>query len=250
VTVAPHVHLQGGHREWYQQFGVVLYLPRRSIVSYLSLELQGGVTWTGETSVVARALFRLVLDTLEQGDPSPVSADAYMQFAVYDLFGALFTASGAGPASSHSEKVFARACRVIKNSFRDPDVGPNEIAAETGISLRYLQKLFSARGLTCGSVIRSHRLEHAAHLLHRRTAMKAWQLLRENCLCIWLPRLQRVLPDVPPSIRHLAGCNCRTLFGPSEMRRRLRLDVTDNLGRLSNRCEGGHHGQPETSNAL
>jgi AraC family transcriptional regulator, positive regulator of tynA and feaB len=158
---------------------VVLYLPRRSMVNYLSLEPQGGVTWQGETSVVARALFRLVLDTLEQGDPSPASAEAYMQFAVYDLFAALCAASGSGPAWAHSEKLFARACQVIKNAFRDPDAGPNQIAAETGISVRYLQKLFSSHGLTCAGVIRSHRLEHAVHLLQRRTTMKAWQSLSE-----------------------------------------------------------------------
>jgi AraC family transcriptional regulator, positive regulator of tynA and feaB len=158
---------------------IVLHLPRRSIVTHLALEPQGGVSWHGNTSAAARALFRLVLDTLDEQDPSLVSADTYMQLAIYDLFGALFVASGFPPASSHADKVFARACRIIKNGFRDPNVGPNDVAAEAGISLRYLQKLFSARGLTCASVIRSHRLEHAAQLLHRRTAMKARQPLSE-----------------------------------------------------------------------
>ncbi len=158
---------------------IVLYLPRRSMVSHLALEPQGGVAWRGETSAVARALFRLVLDTLDGHDPPPVSADNYMQLAVYDLFGALFAASGSAPSSSHADKVFARACRIINDSFRDPDVGPNEIAVQAGISLRYLQKLFSVRGLTCASVIRFHRLEYAAHLLRRRTAMNARQPLSE-----------------------------------------------------------------------
>jgi len=49
----------------------------------------------------------------------------------------------------HADKLFARICGVIKDSFPDPDFGPVEAAAEVGISLRYVQKLFTERGTTC-----------------------------------------------------------------------------------------------------
>jgi AraC family transcriptional regulator, positive regulator of tynA and feaB len=158
---------------------IALNLPRRSMVTHLALEPQGGASWCGETSAAARALFRLILDALNEEDTSLISAEPYMQLAVYDLFGALFVASGFPQASSHADKVFARASRVIKAAFCDPNVGPNEVATEVGISLRYLQKLFSVRGLTCTNVIRSHRLERAAHLLQRRAVMKTQQPLSE-----------------------------------------------------------------------
>src|SRR5262249_21651399 len=45
-----------------------------------------------------------------------------------------------------------------------------EIAAEAGISLRYLQKLFTCRGSTCSLYIQSLRLERSFVLLKRRAA--------------------------------------------------------------------------------
>ena len=53
----------------------------------------------------------------------------------------------------------------------DPNFGPNEVAAEAGISLRYLQKLFTEHGSTCSEFIYSLRLDQAARLLHRRGSL-------------------------------------------------------------------------------
>jgi AraC family transcriptional regulator, positive regulator of tynA and feaB len=79
----------------------------------------------------------------------------------------------------HGDKLFARICRVIKDRFADPDFGPAEAAAETGISLRYVQKLFTARGSTCSEFVYSIRLDHAAQLLHRRGMLATGQPLSE-----------------------------------------------------------------------
>jgi AraC-like DNA-binding protein len=68
---------------------------------------------------------------------------------------------------------------VIKDGFYDPDFGPVEVAAEAGISLRYLQKLFTERGSTCSEFIYSLRLDHAARLLHRRALLGTGQPLSE-----------------------------------------------------------------------
>jgi AraC family transcriptional regulator, positive regulator of tynA and feaB len=38
-----------------------------------------------------------------------------------------------------------RVCGIIKDRFADPGISPHEVAAEAGISLPYLQKLFTAR---------------------------------------------------------------------------------------------------------
>jgi AraC-like DNA-binding protein len=85
-----------------------------------------------------------------------------MQLAVYDLLGALLAPSDPAPLSLHSDRLFKRICDVIKDRFADPDFGPYEIAAEVGISLHYLQKLFTIRGATCSGLIQSLRLDQAA----------------------------------------------------------------------------------------
>ena len=105
-------------------------------------------------------------------------ADSYMRLAVYDLVGALFAPDDSVP-SRHADKLFMRVRGVIKDGFADPDFGPCETAARAGISLRYLQKMFTQRGSTCSEFIYSFRLEYAAHLLQRQSALGASQALRE-----------------------------------------------------------------------
>jgi AraC-like DNA-binding protein len=107
------------------------------------------------------------------------SADDYMQLVVYDLAGALFAPSDSQPISRPTGKLFARICGVIKHGFSDPDFGPVEVAAAAGISLRYLQKLFTERGSTCSEFIYSLRLDHAARLLRRRALLGTGQPLSE-----------------------------------------------------------------------
>src|ERR1700720_1115152 len=102
-----------------------------------------------------------------------------MQLAVFDLLGALLAPSDPSHASGHADRLFARIRGVVKDGFADPDFSPREVAAEAGISFRYLQKLFTARGLTCSDFIYSLRLDHAARLLHRRASLARNQPLSE-----------------------------------------------------------------------
>jgi AraC family transcriptional regulator, positive regulator of tynA and feaB len=96
--------------------------------------------------------------------------------------------------------------RRRKNGFADPDFDPRKVAAKVGISLQKqttsrrpsalvktalrlkskmgnqclaLQKLFTQRGLTSSEFIYSLRLDHAAHLLHRRALLGTSQSLSE-----------------------------------------------------------------------
>ena len=102
-----------------------------------------------------------------------------MHLAIYDLLGALFAPPDLGAASRHTDKIFDRLCRIIKSRFADPGLGPADVAAEAGISLRYLQKLFTARGSCCSHFIQSIRLDHAARLLHRLELLETKQPLCE-----------------------------------------------------------------------
>jgi AraC family transcriptional regulator, positive regulator of tynA and feaB len=157
---------------------VTLNLPRESLVSHLGFVPQGGICRRGGTTAG-----RLLVDLIRSADRGEGSAsspaDSYMQLAVYDLIGALFAPSDPWPISRHADKLFSRIRDVIKDGFADPDFGPGEVAAEMGISLRYLQKLFTERGSTCSEFIYSLRLEHAARLLKRRASLGTGQPLIE-----------------------------------------------------------------------
>jgi len=152
-----------------------LQLPRQNLVSHLGFEPQGGTCGQGQA---ARILSQLALDPVGNVEPAVASADDYMRLVVYDLLGALF-APPTPLCSRHTDKLFMRVCGIIKDRFADPDISPREVAAETGISLRYLQKLFAARGSTCRHYISSLRLDHAAHLIERRALMKTGQPLSD-----------------------------------------------------------------------
>jgi AraC family transcriptional regulator, positive regulator of tynA and feaB len=155
-----------------------LQLPRQGLVSHLGFEPQGGTLGRGQRQA-ARMLSQLALDPDSDADPTPfASADNYMRLVIYDLLGALF-APPAPLCSRHTDKLFARACGIIKNGFADPDISPREVAAEIGISLRYLQSLFTDRGSTCSHYISSLRLDQAAHLIERRASMKTGQPLSD-----------------------------------------------------------------------
>src|SRR3982074_2131400 len=150
-----------------------LQLPRRSLVSHLGLEPR--CPSRGSGAAAARPLRQLLEDDVEDEQSMSVSANAYMRLACYDLLGALFAPSGPEDASLHTDKLFARICAIIKDRFADPDFGPCDVAIEVGISLRYLQKLFTARNSTCSHFIHSVRLDHAARLLERRSFLKTSQ---------------------------------------------------------------------------
>ena len=154
-----------------------IQLPRQSLVSHLGFEPQGGICRRGTLAG------HLLLDIFRNADNAErttcASADPYMRLAIYDLVGALFAPSDPWPTSRHADRLFARIRNVVMDRFTDPYLRPRDVAAELGISVRYLQKLFTLRGSTCSDFIQSLRLDHAVRLLHRRALTKASQPLSE-----------------------------------------------------------------------
>jgi AraC family transcriptional regulator, positive regulator of tynA and feaB len=144
-----------------------IHLPRRSFVCHLGFEPQGGAC-SRSGAPAGRLLYKVVLDALKGAGSESPPVDSYMQLAVYDLLGAVFAPSDPPPSSHHAHKLLMRIRGLINDRFTDPDFGPPEAASEAGISLRYLQKLFTQRGFTCTEFIYSLRLNHAARLLDRR----------------------------------------------------------------------------------
>jgi AraC family transcriptional regulator, positive regulator of tynA and feaB len=154
-----------------------LHLPRKSLASYLGFEPEGGQCRNGG-ALPARLLRELISDDSRHnqtlvGQIKPKSVDVYMKLVVFDLVGALFSDRCSVSISPYTDRLFGRASDIIKNRFCDPDFGPIDVAVEMGISLRYLQTLFTARGTTCGQLIRSHRLNYAASLLRRHAQMES-----------------------------------------------------------------------------
>jgi AraC-like DNA-binding protein len=154
-----------------------LQVPRQNLASHLGFAPQGGARGRRQAQA-ARLLYQLALDPSGGGEPAFAPADEFMRLVVYDLLGALF-APPAPLGSRHTDKLFARVCGIIKDRFADPDISPREVAAEMGISLRYLQSLFTDRGATCTHYISSLRLDHAAHLIERRALTKTGQPLSD-----------------------------------------------------------------------
>jgi AraC family transcriptional regulator, positive regulator of tynA and feaB len=155
-----------------------IYLPRQSLISHLGFEPPACLYGRGGT-VAARLLRQLVLEGIADEESTATAAGPHMRLALYDLFGALFAPSDPGPVSRHADRLFARIRSVIEDRCADPDFGPAEVAVETGISLRYVQKLLTARGFTCRELVYSIRLDHAAHLLERRVSLGTGQPLSE-----------------------------------------------------------------------
>jgi AraC family transcriptional regulator, positive regulator of tynA and feaB len=155
-----------------------LQLPRGSLLSHLGLEPRCPARRSG--AAAARPLRQLLLDDVEDQKSMSVSANGYMRLAIYDLLGAFFFAPFDPEGTSlHTDKLFAGICDMIKDHFADPDFGPCDVAIEAGISLRYLQKLFTTRNSTGSHFIHSVRLDHAAHLLERRSFLKTSQPISE-----------------------------------------------------------------------
>ena len=169
----PAAYLNHGREQW-----LALQLPRRRLISALGFEPGSGLRGHSGT-LASRLLFQLVLDSVNNGGSASTSVGNYMQLALYDLLGALITPLDPTPRTLHSDRLFKRICGVIRDRFADPDFGPYEIAAEVGISLRYLQTLFTNRGCTCSSYIQSLRLDQPARRIKRRASMKSREPLSE-----------------------------------------------------------------------
>jgi AraC family transcriptional activator of tynA and feaB len=165
--------VENGYGRWR-----TLKLPRQAVVSRLGFEPSGGAAACEETHA-GRLLFNILDWIADEEKVMPASANTYMELAVYDLLGALFAPSVQPSISVHTDRIFRRICEIVNGRFSDPTFCPSEIAAELGISQRYLQKLFTARGLVCSRFIQSVRLDHAARLLHGRTELDTSRPLSE-----------------------------------------------------------------------
>jgi AraC family transcriptional activator of tynA and feaB len=151
-----------------------VHLPRQSVIAHLGFEPEGGLCRRGQTPA-NRLLSHLIQDAVNECGPACASAEPYMQLAIYDLIGALFASPRLPSISARTDKLFKLICNIVRDRFADPNLSPSQVATEAGISLRYLQQLFSVRNSSYTQFIHSVRLDHAAGLLHRRALLDTRQ---------------------------------------------------------------------------
>jgi AraC-like DNA-binding protein len=90
---------------------------------------------------------------------------------------------------------------VLVGAAHDVDDGPSSsVAAEAAVSLRYVQKLFTERGTTCSEFIYSSRLDHAAHLLHRRAVAGYGRASQRDRLRLRFSRLCAFRAEIPQAV--------------------------------------------------
>jgi AraC family transcriptional regulator, positive regulator of tynA and feaB len=148
-----------------------LRVPRRDFVTHLGFEPQSGLRAQSHT-LAGRLLTELIREAMQGEEHAASVTEPYMQLAVYDLLGTLFRKTDPLCVNAHNDKLFARVCNIIRASFTDPELGPCQVASEARVSLRYLQKLFTARGTTCTHFIQALRLDHALQLIQRRHVLQ------------------------------------------------------------------------------
>jgi AraC family transcriptional activator of tynA and feaB len=153
-------------------------LPRKTLNAHLRFEPPAG-SCAPAGSLAGRLLAQLMKEGARADRASPAFSEPYMQLTVYDLLGALFAGTHPSPVSDRTQALFDRACEIIKGSYADPELGPSEVAVEAGVSLRYLQMLFTARGSTCTHYIQAVRLDHALRLLQVRNQLNTGQPLSQ-----------------------------------------------------------------------
>jgi AraC-like DNA-binding protein len=72
---------------------------------------------------------------------------------------------GAGPNSRHRGQLARQILRRIENDYADPELSPDRVAADCGISKSYLQTLLAGSGTSFVQELNATRLERAADLL-------------------------------------------------------------------------------------
>lgn len=90
----------------------------------------------------ARLVYEFMLNSLKEDDAQFSPADFHTQHAIHSLVGALFVPNS-WCGSRPTDRLFCSHPEIIRDRLADPDFGPRELAADAGISLRCVHKLFT-----------------------------------------------------------------------------------------------------------
>lgn len=148
--------------------GMVVHLNKEFVRDWAVPTSDGGVQVYSQDGGWGRALqaYLYAMSAKELAHlPLPPEAVASQ------LGGMLALASGGqmeGVASTHGRSLLRRMRDVMRERYRNEDLSPTAVAAELGISRRYLHGLFAAAGSSFGSELMEMRLQAAKGVLRNR----------------------------------------------------------------------------------
>lgn len=140
-------------RQWLQAW---LPEPERLLAQPLTSHSPWGAT-------LASALYNL--------NPAQLGELALPAGVVADQLAALLALAQGGasaPTTSHQKAILHRLQQSLRERFHDPELDPASLAAEHGLSKRYLHMLFATAGTSFGATVLELRLDHARRLLEDR----------------------------------------------------------------------------------
>ncbi|OYX65991.1 MAG: hypothetical protein B7Y88_05930 [Sphingomonadales bacterium 32-64-17] len=112
------------------------------------------------------ALIETILDTGLDKAPLPRPLIAEQFGSLLALATSAHEVAAALPgAGGHRSQLATRILRRIETSYAEAGLSPETVAAEEGISKRYLQSLLAARGTSFVAELNATRLEHASVML-------------------------------------------------------------------------------------
>ncbi|WP_125613424.1 AraC family transcriptional regulator [Specibacter cremeus] len=148
--------------------GTLLHVPIDYVESRgVDADALAGAGWHGGPLVAG--IRELVKGTGEiPGDGAAIPAAA-VENAILELVVAILLQhqGASGRRDSATDEHRLRVLELIDARFRDPYFGVSELAADLGVSRRYVYKLFEGRPVSVAAMLRTRRLGHAKLLLRQ-----------------------------------------------------------------------------------
>jgi len=133
-----------------------LIAPLSLRVGYLAGRNGISLVFSGMLRSLAEGLDDITADQLH---PVELALTEFLITCVTHTANVASDVSVLGGATSARAAHLHRICQTIETRLSDPDLSPGCVAEEHGVSLRYLQKLFTMSGKTFSNYVRSRRLE-------------------------------------------------------------------------------------------
>ncbi|QXU56252.1 AraC family transcriptional regulator [Rhodococcus sp. LW-XY12] len=148
---------------------IVVRAPRAVFAPHLPLEAVAEITGEGFSgrSGISRYVSRLFVDMATDDSLLSPNSSASVAACAMDLL--VSAISERTTPFNTTKRVHNKDFRVIQQAMQrhmtDPDYSISDLAAELGMSVRYIHKLFSATGTTPRTRLNQQRLERARKLL-------------------------------------------------------------------------------------
>ncbi|HNP56592.1 MULTISPECIES: AraC family transcriptional regulator [unclassified Gordonia (in: high G+C Gram-positive bacteria)] len=148
---------------------VAVRIPATPIVSRLPERvLEGSLGCAFNSAGPSAVVGRLIADLAGLDDDVPEQVRESFAAATMDMLAAsvLEAVVDTGAAQVYRTREVAAVKRVVADHLHEPDLTLPHIAADVGMSLRSMQKLLGARGLTPSALLNGARMDRAKLLLN------------------------------------------------------------------------------------